>query len=262
MKNLIFASFLFLGTLTAQTDSTKTAEPTSVKASTEDFYRNELAIANFFPMIFQQVWSGNMGAIYRYHLKSQGAALRFQINGNINNSSRTAVNNEDYVNKVPDIFNNLKSSFSTWNIGLGFQHGLMKNNKNSFSMYHFIDIFMGATSYIQKNMAGYNYVNGSNGKTLLYFNTYENKQTGTNMNMNFGLGLNFHIYKNIHVQVETSINGSMNTSEYANRSETVTYDISSNSYYVSSMNEIKNPQVSNSLISLTPTSTLYLSYKF
>lgn len=262
MRKLLFASFLFVGTLTAQTDSSKVTSRQTESTTTNDFFRNEMAIANFFPMIFQQTWSGNMGALYRYHIKKHNAAIRLQINGNINNSNRTAVINDDYVNKVPDEFNILKSTFSTWNIGLGFQHGLMKNAKNSFSIYHFIDVFMGSTYYGQMSMAGYNFINGTNGKTLLYFNTYENKQTATSMSMNFGLGLNFHIYKNIHAQLETSISGSLNTSEYANRSQTVSYDISSNSFYVSSMNENKTPKVSGSVMSLTPASTLYLSYRF
>ena len=262
MRKLIYAAFLFVGTLSAQSDTTSKKTSNLVSGIEVKFDKHELAIANFFPMIFQQTWGNNIGAIYKYHFAKKQVALRVHLNGDINKTSKFAVENDEYVNKVPDEFNLLSSNYSTWNFGLGVQHTIIGNREKGISVYHLMDFFMGGTTNEQKNSNGVSYVNGTGGKNITYFYLYESNQNMRSMYMNFGLGLNFNVYKNVHIQVETKIAGSISTNEYMSANRVISYDIQSNKFYESSKNENKNPKVNNTGLDLTPATNLYFSYRF
>lgn len=261
MKNLLFATFLLVGTLTAQSDSTqKTIKNLDIEPKHSG---NEIAIANFFPMIFQQSWGNNSGVIYRYHIKKHPIALRAQMSGNLNRSTREAFDNNDFINKVPDEFNQLTSKYNTWNLGIGIQQRFIGSAVNGFSVYHFIDAVMGGNEYTQISMNGGQTLNGSNGKTILSFNTIETIQNSRNFGIDYGLGLNYHIIKNIHVQIETKINFTNSSQEYKNIYKTITYDLPKNEFYVSNMNEVKNnPKTQNVGFNITPLTTLLFAYRF
>ncbi len=262
MKNLIFASFLFLGTLTAQSDSVQIVAPSVVNTLTEDFYHNELAIANFFPMIFQQSWSGNMGAMYKFHFEKLPLAIRFQMMGAINSSTQMAFDNNEFLNKVPDEFNQLGNDFSNWNLGLGLQYSFTKFGKNRFQIYHFLDVFRGGTNLIQTGMFSANIIQGSNGKTIGNFNLNETKWIIKSMNLDYGLGLNYQIYKNINVQIETKIGGYLKSNEYSSTSRMVQYNLAENKFTSNIYNENKNPRENGFGLNLQPTTTIYFSYRF
>ena len=260
MKNILIAAFLFVGTLTAQSDS---AQKNIKNLDIEPTYHgNEIAIANFFPMIFQQTWGNNYGAIYKYNFQKKQIALRVQLFGNFDKTSKFVVDNNDYVNPIPDEFNLLNSKYNSWNLGLGVQHTMIGHRNSDLSVYHFIDFFMGGSTYNQKNSNGVAYVNGTGGKNITYFNIYETNQSMGSMFLNFGLGLNYHVYKNVHIQLETKLAGNISNTEYSNTSRVISYDIQSNKYYESSKSENKNPKVNNTGLDLTPATSLYFSYRF
>lgn len=204
----------------------------------------------------------NAGVIYRYHIKKYPLALRAQLSGNLSNTKREAYDNNDFINKVPDEFNNLTSKYNNWNLGLGIQHRFIGNASNGFSVYQFVDVVLGGYGYNQISMGSGQIMNGSNGKTILSFNTVETIQNSKNFGIDYGLGLNYHIIKNLHVQIETKINFSNSSQEYKNVYKTITYNLPNDEFYVSNTNEMKNPMTKNIGLNITPLTTLLFAYRF
>lgn len=265
MRKFIFMLSFFVGTLAAQTskvDTTSTSKLTELLLidSTRNEPRNEIAIANFFPMIFQQSWAGNMGALYKRHILKYKIAIRAQINGNINETQRMAFDNNTLATKIGDEFNNFSTGSGNFNFGLGLQKSFYVQEK--FNMYHFIDLFKGGYNYNQISVNSISEVNGANGKTILSFVRYETGQSSISYSMNYGLGVNYNFNHHFSAQIETYIGGSYNSVTMINQRKTIELNIASNSYYISQFDETKTPEYTTTNFNLTPITTLYFSYKF
>ncbi len=265
MRKLFFMLSFFVGTLEAQIsmfDTTSTSKLTELllKDSTKYEPRNEIAIANFFPMIFQQTWAGSMGAIYKRHILKYKIAIRAQINGNINETQRMAFDNNTLATKIGDEFNNFITGSDNFNFGLGLQKSFYLQDK--FNMYHFIDLFRGGYNYNQISVNSISEVNGANGKTILSFVRYETGQSSVSYSMNYGLGLNYNFNHHFSAQIETSIGGNYNSVTTINQRKTIELNIATNSYYISQLDETKMPEYKMTNFNLTPITTLYFSYKF
>lgn len=264
MRKFIFIFAFSAGMLTAQ-QSTQTKIDSTPKEDILPIFpvvvtpKNEVAIANFFPMIFQQTWGGNMGAIYKRYLK-HNIAIRFQINGNINQTDKIAFDNSTLATKISDEYNVMKSGNMSYNLGVGVQLGF--NHFDRFSIYQFLDLFKGGYSYNQLNVYSLSEVNGPTGRTIIQFSRFETGQSNISYSLNYGIGFNYNFTKHLRAQVETNIQGSVNQISLLNQRKTIDLNISDNSYYVSRLDETKTPDYTTTNVNLTPTTTLYFSYTF
>ena len=251
----------FVGTLTAQSqiDSIEKPHILPIISSMPKEPRNEIAIANFFPLIFQQTWGGNMGAIYKRYLKHD-FALRFHLNGSVYQTYKTAFDNNALATKIGDEYNNLVLGNVNYNVGVGVQKGFFKDNR--LSVYQFLDLFKGGYSYNQITANSISEVNGPTGRTIIQFYRYETGQSNISYSLNYGLGLNYNFTKYLRAQVETNIQGSINKITVLNQRKTIDLNISDNSYYVSKLEDTKTPDFTTTNFNLTPTTTLYFSYIF
>ena len=261
MRKFIFAFAFSVGTLSAQSkiDSTKENHILPIIPSISKEPRNEIAIANFFPLIFQQTWGGNMGAIYKRYLKND-LALRFHLNGSVYQTYKTAFDNNALATKIGDEYNNLVLGNVNFNVGVGIQKGFFKDNR--LSVYQFLDLFKGGYSYNQITVNSLAEVNGPMGRTIVQFYRYETGQSNISYSLNYGIGLNYNLTKYLRAQVETNIQGSFNTITVLNQRKTIDLNISDNTYYVSKLEDTKTPDFTTSNFNLTPTTTLYFSYTF
>lgn len=264
MRKFIFIFAFSAGMLSAQ-QSTQTKVDSTRKEEILPIFpvvmtpKNEVAIANFFPMIFQQTWGGNMGAIYKRYLKNN-LALRFHINGSINQSNRFAFDNSTLATKISDEYNDIKSGSVNFNVGLGLQKGFYAGER--FSVYQLLDLFMGGYSYNQITVNTLSEVNGPNGRTIVSFSRYESGQTNVSNSLKYGIGLNYQFTKNFMAQIETNIDGVFSTISVMNQRKTIDLNIADNSYFVSRLDETKTPDYTTTNFNLTPTTTLYFSYTF
>ncbi len=261
MRKFIFAFAFSVGTLSAQSkiDSTKENRILPIIPSITKEPKNEIAIANFFPMIFQQTWGGNIGAIYKRYL-TPSLALRFHINGSVNTTYKTAYDNNALATKIGDEYNNLVLGNMNYNVGVGVQKVFFTENR--FNIYQILDLFKGGYSYNQITVNSLAEVNGPNGRTIVQFYRYETGQSNVSYSLNYGIGLNYNFTKYLRAQVETNIQGSYNTITVLNQRKTIDLNIGDNAYFVSKLEEQKTPDFTTANLNLTPTTTLYFSYTF
>jgi hypothetical protein len=261
MRKFIILLSFFVGTLNAQSqiDSIEKPHILPIIPSMPKEPRNEIAIANFFPMIFQQTWGGNMGAIYKRYLKHD-FALRFHLNGSVYQTYKTAFDNNALATRIGDEYNNLVLGNVNYNVGVGVQKGFFKDNR--LSVYQFLDLFKGGYSYNQITANSISEVYGPKGRTIVQFYRYETGQSNISYSLNYGLGLNYNFTKYLRAQVETNIQGSINKITVLNQRKTIDLNISDNSYYVSKLEDTKTPDFTTTNFNLTPTTTLYFSYIF
>lgn len=265
MRKLVLLLSFFGGTLAAQTskvDSTSSSKLTELLLKDSTIYepQNEIAIANFFPMIFQQTWAGNMGVIYKRHIFKKGLAVRIQFNGNINQNHKQAFDNNELATKVNDEFNNYTTGSVNYNIGIGIQKNFI--NEGKLKMYQLVDLFKGGYSYNQISVNMLNYVNGPNGKTITSFARYETGQSNVSYGINYGLGMNYTFYKNFSLQIETTVGANFNRISVTNQRKTIDLNIAENNYFVSQLDETKTPDYTTTVFNLSPVTNLYFSYKF
>jgi len=259
MKSLFLVGmFGVLSVLQAQNDSvTKSIDILPWDQTT---LSNEICIQNFFPMFFQNGWGGISSVMYRRYFRSGKSAIRARIDGAINNQNRNCFNNNDLAVPIPDKFNILGYGTSNWNFTVGYQHRFLK--QSAFSMYALVDFALGKGGYYSSQLIAQSSVGGGKGRTIVSFSTNKMQNSTVTYNLGAGIGAQMKMYKNFYIAVESNIqlNNVKTTNVRTDRS--IEYDIASNSYFQKSLTETNDPIQTGMYLSLTPLTSIYLTYKF
>lgn len=259
LRNALLVIFLSIQfSVMAQKDSTLLAK-LDILPWEQTNLKNEICIQNFFPMIFNS-WSGGTGVMYRRYFKNSKYALRVRIDGNINNQTRNAFNNNDLAVPIPVEFNSLKQSYSSASVNLGFQYRFV--NQKAFSIYGILDYSKGKTWTEQTTMYSQSASSSGKGRTILSFRLNDYSNVNNINTLGYGLGAQFKLYKNISIAAESMFQISSFIMNSSRVDREIVYDITTNSYFENSKIETIEPEMKQLSMQLTPSTMVYLTYKF